>query len=473
MLKITQDSDIVQQGEYKNAKTPVKVTCAFGHSWLVIPSNFHHRGTGSSCPVCAGKEVELVDGIYKIIKKKTTIQFKEEVRVLNPDIEVLDEYTGAGNYVRLKCTHGHEWKAIATNILTRLQDRTCGVCHPKHKGPRLLTQEEVQAKMPPYLTITMYKNTMQPFMVLDSRCQHETEVWYSNIVHKGMYRCSTCNPGISNQERELKDYIQELCKGEWIEYNDRTILEGKELDIVLPDRGLAFEYNGSYWHSDAKVSSTYHIDKSNQVNNFGYRLIHIDEMYWTAKQDIVKSRILQQLGKSEKIYARKTKVREIPFPKTFLDTNHLQGQGSPTSYNYGLYLGQELVAVMTFSKPRFTSSYEYELVRYCSKLGTTVVGGASKLLKAFGRKGIVTYADRRFQQGNLYEKLGFKLSHTSIPGYYYVKGGNYLSRYQCQKHKLQTLFPEHFKPELSESEIMRSAGFHKVYDAGNLVYTLL
>jgi hypothetical protein len=68
-----------------------------------------------------------------------------------------------------------------------------------------------------------------------------------------MYKCSVCNPSISNQERELRDFITENCPDEWIIYNDRTILEGKELDIVLPDRGLAFEYNGSYWHSDAKV----------------------------------------------------------------------------------------------------------------------------------------------------------------------------------------------------------------------------
>lgn len=31
MLKIPKDSDIVLVGEYKNAKTPVKVNCAEGH----------------------------------------------------------------------------------------------------------------------------------------------------------------------------------------------------------------------------------------------------------------------------------------------------------------------------------------------------------------------------------------------------------------------------------------------------------
>lgn len=131
---------------------------------------------------------------------------------------------------------------------------------------------------------------------------------------------------------------------------------------------------------------------------------------------------------------------------------------------------------MTFSRPRFNNNYEYELVRFCNLTGVAVAGGASRLLKAFVEdmctRSIVTYAKRDYSQGNLYTKLGFKLINTTIPGYTYYKNRKVLTRYQCQKHLLQKLVPEHFSPELSESEIMRNAGFHKVYDAGNLVYAL-
>lgn len=472
MLKIPKDSDIVEIGEYKSAKIPVKVQCRHGHTWQVIPSNLHSRGNGSKCPVCAGKETELVDGVHKIVKKKTTARFSQELADLTKEVELVGEYTGAGNYVTLRCLHGHTWKSIATNVLTRLSDRTCGECFPKLQGLPILGVDVVQAKLPEYLHITQYKNTVSPIQVLDTRCGHVNEVWYSNAAHKGMYKCFVCNPNLSNQERELRDFISYNCPGEWIEFNDRSILEGKELDIVLPDRGISFEYNGSYWHSEAKVSSSYHIEKTNAVKAFGFRLIHVDEMFWTTKQEIVKSRILQILGKSERIYARKTTVKQIPFPRDFLNANHLQGAGSPTSYNYGLFLQEELVAVMTFSIPRFTKDKELELVRYCSKLNTTVVGGASKLLKCAPSNSIVTYADRRFSEGNLYKKLGFKYSHTTTPGYYYTRSGKYFSRYQCQKHKLKALLPEFYSDELSESEIMRNAGFNKVYDAGNLVYTM-
>jgi hypothetical protein len=66
---------------------------------------------------------------------------------------------------------------------------------------------------------------------------------------------------------------------------------------------------------------------------------------------------------------------------------------------------------MTFSKPRFNRNYKYELVRFASKLGTQVIGGASKLLKYFeinyNPKSIISYADRRYSNGKLYYALGF------------------------------------------------------------------
>lgn len=473
MLKIPEDSDIVRTGQYTAAKVPMQVSCSKDHTWEVLPSNLNYRGTGKKCPVCSGKETELVNGIYKVIKKKTTARFKEEMALLAPDIEVLDEYTGANNYVTFKCSkHNNTWKAIATNALTRAADRTCGECTPKVNGVPAFTHEYIQSKIPECLELIEYTNSSNPVIVRNKECGHTKSTWYPVLVRNGIYVCSVCHPNVSSQELSLRDFILANCPGEWVEFNDRSILDGKELDIVLPDRGLAIEYNGTYWHSDAKVESTYHIDKTNKVEAFGFRLLHIDEKYWMTKREIVESRIKQQLGQSRKIYARNTTVKEITFPRDFLEANHLQGAGSISKYNYGLFLDNELVAVMTFSTPRFTVNHKYELVRYCSLLGTSVVGGASKLLKAFGRKDIVTYADRRFSDGNLYIKLGFTLSHTSPPGYSYSKSGKYLSRYQCQKAKLKTMFPEFYNNELTEVEIMNLAGYTKTYDAGNLVYVL-
>ena len=99
----------------------------------------------------------------------------------------------------------------------------------------------------------------------------------------------------------------------------------------------------------------------------------------------------------------------------------------------GLFYENELVAVMTFGKPRFNKNYEYELIRYATKSGYQVLGGAGKLLKYFERnynpKNIITYADRSYSQGNMYKQIGFKYYSQTTPNYNWVKGSFIISRY--------------------------------------------
>ena len=91
--------------------------------------------------------------------------------------------------------------------------------------------------------------------------------------------------------------------------------------------------------------------------------------------------------------------------------------------NLGLFYEDELVSLMTFGKCRFDKKHEWEMLRFCNKLGYHIVGGAGKLLKHFERnlkpKSLVSYADRRWSQGKLYKALGFKLDHISAPNYWY------------------------------------------------------
>ena len=98
----------------------------------------------------------------------------------------------------------------------------------------------------------------------------------------------------------------------------------------------------------------------------------------------------------------------------FLNKYHIQGEDK-SKVKLGLFYQDELVAVMSFGKPRFNKNYEWELIRYATS--KHVIGGAGKLLKYFERiykpKSIITYADRRFSQGNMYFQLGFKLNHIS------------------------------------------------------------
>ena len=128
---------------------------------------------------------------------------------------------------------------------------------------------------------------------------------------------------------------------------------------------------------------------------------------------------------------------------------------------------------MIFGKPRFNKKYDYELIRFCSKMNINVVGAASKLFKHFKinyNGSIISYANRRFSNGNLYETLGFTKIDETKPNYFYIKGKTLLSRNKCQKHKLKNLL-DNFDENLSEHENMLNNGYLKVYDCGNLVFT--
>jgi hypothetical protein len=114
----------------------------------------------------------------------------------------------------------------------------------------------------------------------------------------------------------------------------------------------------------------------------------------------------------------------------------------------------------------------YELFRFCNKLDTTVIGGADKLLKYFinthNPKEIISYADRRWSQGGLYEKLGFEFIHNSKPNYWYIIGTNREYRFKFRK---DVLVKEGFDIHKSEREIMLERGIYRIYDCGNKVYT--
>lgn len=286
--------------------------------------------------------------------------------------------------------------------------------------------------------------------------------------------CRKCHPkenGASLAEQELYNHFSGLkCLK-----NDRDIL-GFEADLIFPDQKIAIEFDGLYWHSDKfKNSQKYHLNKTIKAFEKGYKLIHIFEDEWIYKKDIVLSRLNAILGISKhRIYARNCEIRKVsPIDSVkFQNENHIQGY-TPASIHYGLYFNGELVSLMTFVKPRFNKKYNWELARFCSLKNYSIIGGASKLFKYFLRnnKGsIISYADRRWSNGEIYEKLGFRELESSNPAYWYVKDTKRYNRIKFQKHKLKNIL-QNFDENLSESENMIMNGYRKIYDCGNKVYS--
>ena len=287
-------------------------------------------------------------------------------------------------------------------------------------------------------------------------------------------KCPICFPIFNSiPEEEVADFVSSL--GFKVLRNNRTIIPPLELDIVVPEKSLAIEFNGLYWHSfKAGKSKNYHLDKSIKCSSVGYSLIHVFEDEWENKKEIVKSIIKSRLGiYNERIFARKCKIKEITSKEanSFYDANHLQGAIN-SSVNIGLFYKNELVSCLSFAKPRYNKGYDWEITRFANALNTSVLGGFSKLLKYFTKnyKGsIITYSDRRLFNGSVYRNNGFTELESSVPSYFYLKNRERFSRVRFQKHKLKDLL-ENFDENLTEKENMEANGWNWIYDCGNWVF---
>lgn len=289
--------------------------------------------------------------------------------------------------------------------------------------------------------------------------------------------CPMCKSWQSKGEIELSDFIKSL--GIDVVNNSRKII-GDELDIFIPEYNIAIEYDGEYWHSTANRGAKNGYLKYLKCLDNNISLFTFRDSEWKSKKEIIKSVLVNKFGKSKtNLYARKCEIKLVDkFSKSkFLVDNHLQGKCG-SSIDLGLYYENILVSIMTFGKRRknmgsSSKDDEYELIRFCTKLNISVIGGASKLLKHFIKNYkpniIVTFANNRWSDGGLYEKIGFNFSHNSKPSYKYLVNNVLKDRFNYRK---DVLVKEGFDESKTEFEIMDERGFPRLYDCGNKVYKL-
>lgn len=400
-----------------------------------------------------------VDTIFKIeeFKKNNKLNFKKKYGVTSPMYvpEFVDKFK---NTVR---------------------SRHLNLLKPKLKSHNLeLVDEYKQNKN---------GNTSQSY---NFKCQTCENIFNSTLLGSGKIPiCRKCYPINKNSKLEqfLKDHLNELN----IKHisGDRKILNGKEIDIYLPDHKIGFEINGNYFHSEINgdKSKTYHINKTKECFDKGITLVHIFEDEILLKKDIVLSKLNSKLLNTSKIFARKCEFKEIDKKQSseFLNKNHLQGN-SIDKIRLGLFYNNELVSVMTFGKKRkslgnrISLINEYELIRFSNKINTTVVGGFSKLLKNFIKlydpSKIETFADIRWSgldiQNTVYFKNNFKFVNQSPPNYWYLNTERFLNRYHRFTFRKDILIKEGYDKNLTEWEIMKIKGYDRIWDCGSLKFEM-
>ena len=351
----------------------------------------------------------------------------------------------------------------------------CGICHKKLKymtNTHLKTHNITSAKYK-----LMYGGT-----VSESYRVYLQEQYELKLKHLP-------NTFVSKAQQEIADYLSTL--GLIVKVNDKKLLSGIEIDILIDGIKLGIEYNGLYWHSEKLgKDAKYHISKTKAMNDLGYSLIHIFEDEWIYNAELIKHKLahLCGKGKSDKIYARKCKIKDItPQQKNkFLNINHIQGDDR-SKIHYGAFYDDKLVSVMTFTNKRHMSDKNnatdvYELTRFATDNNYRVIGIAGKLLKYFTTKHnpseIISFGDRRWVldgTSNMYTKLGFDLVQTNKPDYkYYNKDldkTNRLHKFGFGKSSLRKKYPE-LDFSKTERELTLELGYDRIWDCGLFKYSL-
>jgi ssDNA-binding Zn-finger/Zn-ribbon topoisomerase 1 len=398
--------------KYTDARTPVKILCPDHGEFLQMP-NAHLNGRG--CQICGSNKriISTRDTLVSFIRKANVVHSEKYSYPEQP-------YVNAFGPLTIICPLHGSFRQIPNSHLSG------GGC-PKCAHVQMSRGEVALA---------------DEFKSLGVRTNHRIS----------LSKVST--PVIKKDEKPYKRM---------------------ELDLYFRDQALAVEFNGLFWHNEDHVGARYHLDKTKACRELGLDLIHIFEDEWTNKQGIVKSIIRARLGDYDnRYYARKTKlvVVDSSVAGKFYDANHIQGK-VPCSEHYGLEFNGEIVAMASFGNRGylFKNNIGIELIRFCTKLNTQVVGGLSKLLSVYRNQTVKTYCDIRLFNGSGYKSVGFIELYTSKPSYFYHNRLKRLSRFQCQKHKLDKLLAN-FDPKLTETENMRNNGYSRIFDCGTLVLEL-
>ncbi len=221
--------------------------CEKGHEWQ---ASIADRNKGKGCPICSNRQVLKGYNDLLTIKPKLVAEWNYEKNGdLRPDMVTAN----SGKKVWWKCEKGHEWQAV---IHSRNTGSGCPICSGQQvlKGYNdLLT---INSKL--VAEWNYEKNSdLRPDMVTANsgkkvwwKCEKGHE-WQATIGNRNKGAgCPYCSSELKTSFPEQAIYF--YAKKLFSDAINRDCYLGTELDIYIPSRKLAIEYDGTFWHKDKK-----------------------------------------------------------------------------------------------------------------------------------------------------------------------------------------------------------------------------
>lgn len=469
------DIDIrtVSRGSHKKAWWK----CSMGHEWEAVIGNRARLGVG--CAVCNGKKAQKgFNDLGTLLPESLEWWDYDKNFPLTP----YDVTSQSNKKAWWRCSCGHSWQAV---IATFKRGDRCPYC----SGHKVLTGFNDLATTHPHLLEEWdyKKNTMRP---AELSAGSITQVWWlcpqghshlaavcdKTRTDRRHIDCPQCSKQVSSGEKELYDFFCSIFPKENIVSNDRMVIKPHELDIYLPHKNIAIEYNGIYWHSDKVKPVDFHAMKYRACAEKGVQLITVWEDDWLHKRSIVESMLRSKVGADNRpqIYARNTIVVDVVSSKAreFCDQYHIQGAARCSHY-IGLDYQGNLVAVMGVHKVKD--------VAYIDRYATSchVIGGLGKCVAHIqqwcrnnGCVSLVTFSDNDTSDGHSYKMVGFHRDKDIPPDYKYVYNGRRCHKFNFRLKRFRVDSALEWQEGLSERELADLNGIYRTWDAGKIRWVL-
>lgn len=314
--------------------------------------------------------------------------------------------------------------------------------------------------------------------------------WFASpcvrITSTRITKCPHCHAKTfsSSAEKDISEILKKL--GEKVVVNRRSILKGLELDIYLPERKLAIEYNGLYWHTTAKNGKylSYHYDKWLACKNAGIELIQIWEDDWLERREIVLRNLFQKIGATKLVPEKLPKIGITVLPdvkaeqttvgllrvkeaREFFDSNHIQGFSSG-SYYIGLYDESGILCAAIALKKDKTNSFH--IVRYATN--RNVADGFAKLLtytvKQYDPAKFVIVSDNCMADDSLYKEAGFNTDKEMSPDFMYRIGRKRKPKSEYTISKFKSNPALKWEPDTTARGLADLNNLERIYDAGKI-----